>query len=224
MDHTRHIGIFTASGLNVTLVGAGGIGAMTALVLAKIGVGNLTVYDGDTVSDVNLPTQLHRLGTEGEYKVEALQKTLCLFGDDTNIFPVAERIDGAEPLSGQIIISAVDSISARKQIWKAVRAGHNSWYLDGRMSAEEFHLYAVKMTSQDQVAKYDRMITDEDDQKISELPCTSKATFYCSALSSAIIGRTVRQIATGCVPPYYYVQNLITDFVMSIPGEDHAGG
>jgi molybdopterin/thiamine biosynthesis adenylyltransferase len=215
MDHTRHIGIFNASSLNVTLVGAGGIGAITALTLAKMGVGNLTVYDGDVVSPENMPTQLHRLGTEDELKVEALQKTLALFGDDTKVFPVAERIDGSEPLNGQVIISAVDSITARQHIWKAVQMGFNSWYFDARMAAEEFHLYCVN-TRGGRGLWYDAMISAEDDSRIADISCTEKATFHCAAAAAGIIGLNVRKILTGLTPKRYTVFNMVADNYLAL--------
>ena len=49
----------------VTVIGAGGIGAATCLALAKMGVPFFTIIDDDVVSDVNMPTQLHRLADLG---------------------------------------------------------------------------------------------------------------------------------------------------------------
>ena len=52
MNHTRHMGIFQVpSTFSVTLIGAGGIGATTALTLAKMGVRILQIFDDDTVSE-----------------------------------------------------------------------------------------------------------------------------------------------------------------------------
>jgi len=209
MDHTRHIGIFNASNLSVSLVGAGGIGAMAALMLAKMGIPHLTVYDGDTVAPENMSTQLHRLGTEDEPKVEALQKTLTLFSDDTSIYPAYRRITNNDELFGQVVISAVDSIKARKDIWAAVIRGSVGWYIDARMSAEEYQMYVIDMENPEKVAKYDAMISQEDDSKIPDIPCTQKATFYCAAMAAAHIGATVRKIVTGIRPVYYTVQNML---------------
>jgi molybdopterin/thiamine biosynthesis adenylyltransferase len=218
MNHDRHIGIFNASNLSVSLIGAGGIGAMTALMLAKMGVEVIAVYDDDIVSPENLATQLHRLDTIGQPKVTALQQTLAAFSDDTLVLPCQDRVTANKTLYGKVVISAVDSIQARKDIWAAVNNGSVGWYIDARMSAEEFQMYTIDMENQERVAKYDEMIASEDDSRIPDAPCTSKATFFCAALSSAIIGRTVRKIVCGIVPPRFYLQNLITDVVISIKG------
>lgn len=219
MIHTRHIGIFDASHTHVTLVGAGGIGAMAALTLAKMGVSDLTIYDGDTVSPENLPTQFHRLDDLGRNKVDGLAETIRMFSDDTEVFPCAGRVTADMALYGTVVISAVDSIQARKDIWEAVKNGTCGWYLDARMAAEEVHLFTVNM---DHPEWYEEALAKEDDSRVPDLTCTAKATMFCSALSAAIIGRTVRKIITGIIPPRYYVQNLITDFVLSIPGGDNA--
>ena len=42
----------------VTVIGAGGIGAATAVALAKTGFENITVYDFDTLEEHNIPSQL----------------------------------------------------------------------------------------------------------------------------------------------------------------------
>lgn len=211
MDHTRHMNIFDASRLSVTLIGAGGIGAITALTLAKMGIAHLTVYDGDTISPENMSTQLHRVGTEDEPKVEALQKTLGLFSDDTLVYPNYGRINRDDELHGQIVISAVDSIQARKDIWAAVKAGKVGWYIDARMSAEEFQMHVVDMSLSAKVAKYDEMILDEDDSKVPDVACTEKATFYCAAIAAGQLGSAVRKILTGIRPADYLIHNILND-------------
>jgi molybdopterin/thiamine biosynthesis adenylyltransferase len=205
MDHTRHQGIFNASAISATLVGAGGIGAITALTLAKMGVRYLTVYDDDTVSSANIPTQFHKVAHVGVSKVHALADTLSDFSDEIDLTCCSVRVADTS-LSDQVIISAVDSIQARKDIWKAAK-GHCSWYLDARMAAEEFHLYTVPSGN---TGWYEKMLSQEDDALIAELPCTAKATIYCGTLAAAIIGSTVRKIITAQAVPRIFIQNLRT--------------
>ena len=54
MDHTRHMAIYQAHNLWVTLIGAGGIGSTTGVCLGKMGVRGITVFDNDKVDEVNL--------------------------------------------------------------------------------------------------------------------------------------------------------------------------
>lgn len=214
MQHTRHIGIFNAAPLTCTVIGAGGIGAFTAFTLAKMGVGFLNIIDGDIVASENLATQFHALESLGMNKAEALKGEILRYADDTEIITTPERIAADGHLYGHIVISAVDSIASRKAIWSAVCHGRVRWYLDARMAAEEFHLFAVDMNRG--WGWYSTIIDRETDENIQEIPCTQKSTIFCSALSAAIVGRTVRMIATGITPPRYFVQNLITDTVFSM--------
>ena len=60
IEYTRQLGILSPEhmkGIKVTLIGCGGIGSMTGLILAKMGIGNLWVYDYDKIEAHNVPNQ-----------------------------------------------------------------------------------------------------------------------------------------------------------------------
>ena len=208
MDHYRHSSIFNAHSLDITLIGCGGIGATTALALAKMGVGRLDLWDADYVSSINLATQLHALSEVNNSKVEAVERMLAEFADDTEVNAIGHHVNGSHGVFGSVIISAVDSIEARKEIWQAVLLGGCTYYLDARMASEELHVYCVSMENP---TWYDDMLAAEDDTNVIDEPCTSKATIYCSFLAGAIIGKTVKQIVTNVQPPRIFIQNLRND-------------
>ena len=57
---------------HVAVSGLGGVGCYAAEILARSGVGELTLVDQDTLSLTNINRQLYALSsTEGEYKAEA---------------------------------------------------------------------------------------------------------------------------------------------------------
>jgi glycine/D-amino acid oxidase-like deaminating enzyme len=204
LDTTRHSGIFDASQQSITLIGAGGIGALTALVLAKMGVGHMTVYDHDTVDDVNIATQFHRPSDIGTLKVRALRKTVDEFSG-LWLEPRAFPVEADTEIQDLIVISALDSIKARKGVWEAVKAHPPLWYLDARMAAEEVHLFAVDMQEPDW---YDAELGQTDENNIAELPCTAKATIYCAAFSAGHLGHAVKRIANGEPLERHIVHNI----------------
>ncbi len=214
MDHTRHADLFRAEDLSLTLIGAGGIGAAAALALAKMGVGHLTVWDDDTVSEFNLATQLHRISDLGRQKVQALCQLVFEFSDDTDFVAIPDRLVPEDHwgLEDYIVISAVDSIAARKGIWQAVRQGRVRWYLDSRMAAEEFHLFTVDMKSD--TGWYEQMLAGEDDTNVVELPCTSKATIFTALVAAGQIGSAVKKIAVGQRNPRVLVHNIAANNLM----------
>lgn len=214
MDHTRHIDLFRAENLSVTLIGAGGIGAASALALAKMGVGSLTIWDDDVVSDVNIPTQLHKLSDIGRPKVVAVEDLVHEFADETDTVGVDERVTSEIGLIDQIVISAVDSITARKQIWQSVKSGKVRWYLDARMGAEIFHLYVVDM--QGDTSWYEQMLGGEDDGNVPDLPCTGKATIYTAFIAAGRVGLAVKRIAMGQSNPRVFTYNIVGDSILKV--------
>jgi molybdopterin/thiamine biosynthesis adenylyltransferase len=212
VDHTRHIGIFDASSLNVSLIGAGGIGAFTALGLVKMGIRQLDIYDDDEVDDVNLATQLHRISDLGTSKVTALAQVLADYSDvPVSIHP--ERVTLDTRFYADVVISAVDSIQARKDIWEAAYWSSPSHYLDARMAAEEFQLYSVDMFK---TYWYRDMLFQQDDSLVPDLPCTSKATVYCGMIAAGEICAAVRKIATGVTVPRIFIHDIKASSMMKV--------
>ena len=208
MDHTRHIGIFDCSMETVTLIGAGGIGALTAVLLAKMGVAEISVWDDDKVDNYNLATQFYRISDLHRPKAHQTKEIIGQFSDETNVMATAELVtpDTNIPPYTSIIISAVDSIHARQDIWQALSKINTwSWYLDARMGAEIFHLYCVNSNNRGWYA--DALMSLAEDQ-VEEEPCTSKATIYTAAIAAGHIGMTVRDIVTGRTPPPLLVHNI----------------
>jgi hypothetical protein len=111
------------------------------------------------------------------------------------------RVTEKSSVGDQIVISAVDSITARKQIWEALisHSQHPRWYLDARMALETFVLYTVDMH---EPQWYHKLISNENEADIPDLPCTSKATIYTASVAAGMIGSTVRKIITMDTNPH----------------------
>jgi molybdopterin/thiamine biosynthesis adenylyltransferase len=197
VDHTRHLAVYhVPTYFSVGIVGSGGIGATSALVLAKMGVVQLTVWDDDLVSETNIPTQLHKWSEIDQPKVFSLQRTLEEFSDEIFFTPMQERITESSVFPYfDLLISAVDSITARKLIWDAIYRGEKPrWYIDARMSAEEFQMFTVNMSDKRAIQSYATMLESISEDDIPEVPCTMKATFHCSAAAAMNIGAVLRNI------------------------------
>ena len=77
----------------VLIVGAGGLGAPSALYLAAAGVGELALVDPDTVALSNLQRQvLYASADEGRGKVEAAAERLAALNANVRVTPIAERV------------------------------------------------------------------------------------------------------------------------------------
>jgi hypothetical protein len=152
----------------------------------------------------------------GFLKVDAVSRLVNDFSDDTDTCLMPVRVDEQIQLHDQIVISAVDSIAARKAIWKAVLNGKVRWYLDARMAAEVFHLHAVDMASG--YGWYQDILDSESDETVAEVACTEKATIYCGFIAAGVIGATVRKIITGVKVPKMFVYNIYNNFFFAPEG------
>jgi len=216
MNHTRHMNIFQIpDSMSVEIIGAGGLGSPLALALAKMGFKYMTLYDHDVISEDNLATQLHRCSDVGTPKVYSLMETLRMFSDDVEPMAVQDIVTALTELTGSIIISCVDSIKARQEIWAAVqRCSYCDWYVEMRMGAEEANIHSVDMRGD--IGWYDDYIAGQSDEMIADAPCTSKATIFCAFGAAAFACEIVRKIVTGITPPHKIVVDFFSNTLMVI--------
>lgn len=197
-DHlTRQLDIIPvkALGTPITIIGAGGIGSTTVFTLAKMGFANITVWDFDTVSVENMNNQSYRFKDIGMYKVQALADIVKEFTDIDLGFR-AEKWEGQD-LHG-IVISAVDSMKVRKDIWSFVKNNPAvTWLIDPRMSAESALSFVMEPNSpKDQISYEKTLYSDEHANKISPEPCTARSTMYTTSLIGGYVAKHVKDIVT----------------------------
>src|SRR5687768_2873952 len=173
----------------VTLIGAGGVGSAIGLLLAKMGVPELTVFDFDLVEGHNLPSQLYRREDIGRPKAEALAEIAKSFADG-QIDARAERY-ADQPLSG-LVISAVDSMDVRLSIWERLRFNADvELYVDTRMGANLAVIHCVRPCDPDDVKRYERHLYPSSEA--SDVPCTARAIVYNTFGVASMVGAIVRK-------------------------------
>jgi len=102
----------------VLLVGAGGLGAPTALYLAAAGIGTLGLVDDDVVDASNLQRQvIHNTERIGTPKTESARKTIEALNPDVNVVEHNFRLDSGnivELLSDyDVIVDGADNFPTR---------------------------------------------------------------------------------------------------------------
>jgi molybdopterin/thiamine biosynthesis adenylyltransferase len=197
----RQSDLIPSNALNtqVNVIGCGAIGSFVVMCLAKMGVRNITVYDYDRVSAENMNCQGFRFSDIGKPKVEAL-KDLVFDFTHLHITTINRKFTKHDKvlcssLSG-IVISAVDSMAVRKEIWETVKDNFRvQWLIDPRMAAE----YALSFVMDpndvlDQRSYEKTLYTDEN--SVQE-PCTRKATIYCATMIAGHVVKHVKDLITG---------------------------
>lgn len=179
-------------GQRITVIGAGAIGSFVVLSLVKMGFENVTVYDFDDVSIENMNCQWFRFSDIGKKKVDALQELIYDF-TRAKIDVHAERFEG-QALDG-IVISAVDSMSARKIIWGRIQDCPMVTYLiDPRMASEYALSYVMDPHSAKDRETYEKVLYT-DEAAVQER-CTAKATMYTATMIAGYVAKMVKDIVT----------------------------
>jgi len=172
----------------VCLVGTGSVGSFTALALAKMGVKLTKVYDNDIIEPHNIPNQFFRLKDVKKKKTSAIKE---LVKDFSGIeIKTGGLVTFNTAFSEEIIISAVDSMNARKIIWEQVKESKPEFYIDSRMGGKVFSLFTVNMNAPKEIEVYEKSLVD--DSVTAQIPCTEKtiifnvlglASFICNQIS-----------------------------------------
>lgn len=184
-DYWRQLDVFDPEKFTtpVHIIGVGATGSWIALILAKMGVKKITVWDFDNVEIHNLPNQIFGIKEVGMPKVEALQK--ILYRDcGIEITAKNERVDGTQKLNG-IVYVCTDTMASRSQIW------HNSLkynldvplMVETRLGAELGMIYCVRPLNPTDIREYENTLYTDEQAEAS--PCTYRAI---STVVSVIAG------------------------------------
>ena len=197
IDTSRQSGIIPddlVRALRVVIVGAGAIGSHTAETLCKMGVNKFRIYDDDDVESHNIANQGFYLGDIGKPKVQALADRLGQ-GTGAEFFTHNEKLTPKSDLFEEdVVISAVDSMSARKIIWDNFLISDALYYIDGRMGARFGQVFFVDKSNEDHVKAYEDSMFDDSEAFVA--PCSEKSTIFCAYGLSGFICATVAKIIT----------------------------
>lgn len=218
IDFWRQMDIVSPADLKmpITVIGAGGIGSPLILALAKMGCEFITVYDGDKVESHNVPNQIFRIEDIGKPKVEAVKEVARSFAgveiEAKNEFYKNQKLAG-------IVISAVDSMKTRSEIWAQVKHKPGiTLYIEARMGGEEFLIYAINPCDPDDIELYEEdLYTDEE---ASQAPCTARAIIYNVFVLAGILASIVKKFVKGEKYPPTVIFDLKTLFMQTRKREE----
>lgn len=217
IDFSNQTDIFDPSkfGHTVHFVGAGGIGSASFLQLISIGVRELHIYDDDHVEEHNVPNQLlYKRRHIGMPKVFAAKHELDDFGFDAKVVPHFGKVTSDTVFNDGIVISGVDSMSSREQIWSAVmsNAANIPLYMDGRVGGENLQLIIVNPMDIDLQEAYEEYYLGHTDDQIAELPCAARAVIHpVGTLGNWIVSK-VTQFYRGLDLPFVEKMDMLNHY------------
>lgn len=109
------------SQLKVCIIGCGGLGGYVIEQLARLGVGHLTLVDGDCFDITNLNRQLlATTNNMGEPKVEVAKKRVALINPEVSVTAIYKKVTSEncrEVLEGHdVFIDGLDHIDTRRMV------------------------------------------------------------------------------------------------------------
>ena len=156
MNFTRSLPLIGEDGLarlaacRVTVVGLGGVGGYVVEVLARSGVGALTLIDGDKVEESNLNRQIAALSKDiGRYKAEVLAERVEQINPRCKVNAVCEMLTESNCAvlvdGSSYVADAIDSLAAKAAlavyctgkglpIVSAMGAGNRAGWCDFRVA------------------------------------------------------------------------------------------
>jgi len=187
---------------DITVVGAGGIGSWTTLVLTKMGFQNIKVIDFDGVEEHNIGSQFYEIEDLGQSKLESLKKNISSFSD-VQIETHEERIDRTDT---EVLILAVDNMDARKEI---IENSKFEFCIDGRMGGETFTIYSFY---REELDRYKQTLFPQSES--TQEPCTARAICYNTFGIASLIGMLMKRYNNNETIPFemnFCYKNLFFD-------------
>lgn len=193
---------------SVVLAGVGGIGSYVAFLLSRMKPASLTIYDPDTVEEVNMSGQLYSKKNVGRSKVDSIAEMMSDYSNFFNTISIPERFTSSS-MSENIMICGFDNMNARhvffdKWLLHVVSLPEKDrkkcLFIDGRLAAEEFQVFCI--TGDD---KYHQDIYRKNylfsDAEADETICSYKQTSHCAnMIGSIMVNLFVNFVANECEP------------------------
>jgi len=166
----------------ITVLGAGSVGSWVVVMLSKLGIKKITVYDGDAIESHNIPPSAYGISDLGMFKVFALRElALRQSGTEINAIP---RMYVGEQLRDSVI-ACVDSMEARQKIWNEVKGNPLvDVFIDTRVAAELVSVFAVNPCNPEDVAYYEHFMYPTE--QAVHLMCGMHGIVYGSTRAAGI--------------------------------------
>lgn len=168
-DYSRQMEIidpkeFNDRGLRVDVIGSGATGSWLVMILAKMGLKNIHVWDADNVEMHNLPNQLFRLSDIGKPKVEAI-KEIVKIATGLDIVAHNEFVTPSTKGLGDVVFLLTDTMSSRKEICDNCLSYNMKTKLciETRLAAKQGRIYAFNPSSKVELKRWQSSLyTDEE--------------------------------------------------------------
>lgn len=188
MDYSRQLDIFNPQSFNtpVHVIGAGATGSWVVLMLAKMGIKDIHVWDFDVVEEHNLPNQAFFQRDIGYSKSNSIGRIADECNYNLGIDCHNEKVDGSQRLSG-IVFMLTDTMSSRKEIYeKAIKLKPSvKLLIETRMDLKGGFVYTINPINMTQIKEYEQSFYTDEEAAVSA--CGTSQSLIATAMQISSI-------------------------------------
>ncbi len=150
------------------------------MALTRMGITNFTLYDFDHIEEHNLSSQAYPIYDVGRSKTVSSHEQMASFNPLVKVRTRTNKFTGTGQ-EGQILISAVDSMEARREICKNLPP--DTFVIDGRMGGGQIEVHSQIGSEWGKTLEKD----GDDD------PCGARYISYTSYIIAGLIANNVKR-------------------------------
>lgn len=179
---------------NVIVFGCGGVGGYVVEMLARTGVGNLTLVDFDTVSESNINRQIIALNdTVGEYKTDCFAKRIAKINKNCKVKVFnkklsSENVEEFDLKQFDYVVDCIDDVKAKVELIKYCNFNKiklvSSMGAGNRFDMPNFVVCDIFETKNDGLAKAVRTRLKKDGIKKAKVVSTTNLPQKCDVVGS----------------------------------------
>lgn len=190
----------------IVLAGLGGIGSYVAFLLSRLHPKSIILYDDDKVEATNMSGQLYSVADINNYKVNAIYQQMKNY---SNFFQGDAFVSKytSSSIKKPIMICGFDNMEARKVFynsWKeCTKFGINPsqcLFIDGRLAAEEFQVFAIQGDDIRAMKLYEEEWLFCDSEAEETLCSYKQTSFMANMIGSVMVNLFVNFVANECDP------------------------
>lgn len=185
------------------------MGSFVAFFLAKKGIKELEVWDGDVVASHNIPMSLYRLEDVGRPKADCLQE-IVRATSGVELVVHQQMYDGSKPFrKNASVVACVDSMSARKTIWERVKRNPSvDVYIDTRTSGSYVEVLVISPSDRNDIRRYEAFLFE--DKKAVRQMCGTHGIIDASTYAAGVVSSALGQQWSGKKPQWRVAQQCAT--------------
>ena len=202
-------GVEKLKNAHIAVIGLGGVGGYVAYLLARSGVGQMTIVDFDKVDETNINRQIVAdISTIGQNKTEVMKELILKINPEIKVNVFNQKVNSQNLAmlnleSCNFVVDAIDSVQDKHHdlnIVSAMGAGN-------RVCIPKFEVTDIYKTSNDGLAKIMRKKLRE--KKIESLDVVTSLDKPLETESRIIGSISYYPAMCGCVLVAYVIEKLL---------------